>query len=181
MSLAAVPRLLILFRFFAGPLVVALVWRFGEEVRFYCAGLLALGVLSDIFDGVIARRIGVATPQLRKLDSKADIAFWLSVLVAVLILRPEARASMLAMSGMLALEFVAPIVSLIRFRQEASTHHVLSKVFGLGLWVLMTVLFIHGQAPRLQIAVFVLGVVSQAEAIAIMLVVPLWRASRRSA
>ena len=161
--------------------MLALACTFGRNTRYVCTALLALGVLSDIFDGVIARKVGNATPSLRKLDSRADVVFWLSTVLAVLRVCPDARASLLIMVvTLVCIEFVAPIISIIRFRQEASTHHALSKMFGLGLWLLMTVLFLRGSAGWLQIGVFALGVASQIEAIAIMLVVPVWRTDIRS-
>lgn len=176
----AIPTSLVVFRFVVGPVILALAWAFGLPWRSACAVLLALGVLSDILDGIIARRLGVSTPGLRKLDSKADVAFWICVFAAALVLRPIVIPVLAPMAAALvALEFVAPIVSLVRFRQEASTHHYLSKAFGLGLWLLMSVLFLHGPLLWLEIAVFALGVASQAEAIAIMLTIPAWRADVR--
>jgi len=69
------PRALILFRFLAGPAILLLLTARSEEAKPLCLGLLAAGVLSDIFDGVIARRLNCSTPALRKLDSKADVVF----------------------------------------------------------------------------------------------------------
>lgn len=77
---------------------------------------------------------------------------------------------------LIALEFVAPIISIKRFGQEASTHHWLSKLFGLGLWLMMTVLIAEGEVGWLVWSVFALGLASQLEAIAIMLTLPAWRA-----
>jgi phosphatidylglycerophosphate synthase len=37
---------------------------------------LLLGLVSDIFDGVLARRLGVATDRLRRFDSVTDVAFY---------------------------------------------------------------------------------------------------------
>ena len=177
MSRRAIPYLLIAFRFAAGPAMLALVFVFGRDARYICASLLALGVLSDIFDGVIARRLGSATPRLRKLDSRADVVFWLFTLLTVLKVSPEATPSLITMAAILiAIEFVAPVISFIRFSQDASTHHILSKFFGLGLWLLMTVLLLHGSAGWLQPAVFALGIASQIEGIAIVLLLPDWRA-----
>ena len=79
------PWLLVLFRIASGPAMIALAFA-GHGVA--CAVLLSLGVLSDIFDGIIARRLGVATPALRTWDSRADVAFWLCAVIAVAVLRP---------------------------------------------------------------------------------------------
>lgn len=176
----SVPLILIVFRLAAGPAVLALGCTFGAGARHACAILLALGVLSDVFDGVIARMTDCATPALRKLDSRADVVFWLCIVADVAVVRPDVRISLLVMAGVLVvLELAPPIVSFVRFRQASSTHHILSKVFGLGLWLLTTVLLLQASAGRLQSSVFVIGVVSQLEALAIMLVIPTWRADVR--
>lgn len=49
--------------------------------------LLVLGTLSDIVDGMIARRLGVATPALRRYDSVADIIDCVFVLAALWLVR----------------------------------------------------------------------------------------------
>lgn len=47
--------------------------------------VLIAAILSDVFDGIIARRLNVATPQLRQLDSKVDTVFWLSLMYVLII------------------------------------------------------------------------------------------------
>jgi CDP-diacylglycerol--glycerol-3-phosphate 3-phosphatidyltransferase len=49
---------LIVLRLVAGPAILALALIFDDRARWACVTLLAAGVVSDIFDGVIARRIG---------------------------------------------------------------------------------------------------------------------------
>lgn len=170
------PALLIAFRALAGPAGLALAYVFGPAAGGACAAILAAGLVSDIFDGVIARRLGCATPALRTADGRADLLFWICTGAAALVMRPATGAWLLPMAAaLLVLEFVAPIVSLVRFRREASTHHRLSKLFGLGLWALFTTVLLSGRPHGLQLAVFALGLLSQAEAIAIMLVLPEWR------
>ena len=41
---------------------------------------LILAFLSDVFDGILARRLNVATPGLRRLDSIADSTFYVAAL-----------------------------------------------------------------------------------------------------
>lgn len=43
---------------------------------------LVLAFVSDVFDGIIARRLGVATPTLRRLDSIADSVFVVALFAA---------------------------------------------------------------------------------------------------
>jgi CDP-diacylglycerol--glycerol-3-phosphate 3-phosphatidyltransferase len=181
MGWKGVPWLLILFRLVAGPAVLALAWTIGPPARIACASLLALGVLSDIFDGVIARRIGAVTPALRTWDSRTDVVFWVSVVAGALVLHPGLGPRLVPLILTLAaLELTAHAVSYLRFRKEASPHHLLSKLFGLGLWLLMSLFYLRGDAGWLLYAVFALGVLSQLEALAIMLILPAWRADVKS-
>jgi CDP-diacylglycerol--glycerol-3-phosphate 3-phosphatidyltransferase len=176
MRAAAVPYLLIGFRLAAGLAIVPVAALTGEAARFLCAAMLALGVLSDIFDGVIARRIGSVTDRLRTFDSRTDLIFWVGVTAAMLVLHPALFASTWPMAAILGLmELTTHAVSFARFRKEASPHHLLSKLFGLGLWGLITWLMITGSGGPLQWAVFALGVASQLEALAITLALPAWR------
>lgn len=180
MSLAAIPYLLIAFRLLAGIAVVVLALAFGASARWACAVLLAAGVLSDIFDGVIARRIGSVTDRLRTFDSRTDLVFWIGVTVAMLILHPNLLKSTLPMVLVLgAMELTVHLVSFARFRKEASPHHLLSKLFGLALWALLTQLLITGSGGPLQLGVFIMGAASQLEALAITLTLPVWRCDVR--
>lgn len=51
--------------------------------------LIAGGLISDIFDGIIARRLRISTVNLRRLDSTVDQIFWLSVTAATYIQCPD--------------------------------------------------------------------------------------------
>lgn len=180
MKLQPVPYVLIGIRFLAGPLLVALAYTSGLAARPACVALLAVGVVSDVFDGMIARRIGSVTDRLRTFDSRTDLVFWVCVTVGVLILHPALISSTWPMVAILgAMEMTTHTVSFLRFRREASPHHLLSKLFGLGLWALLTQLIVFGDGGWLKAPVFALGVASQLEALAIMLMLPVWRADVR--
>jgi CDP-diacylglycerol--glycerol-3-phosphate 3-phosphatidyltransferase len=180
MTPRAIPYLLIALRVVAGLLILALALLAGPPARWTCAGLLAVGVLSDIFDGVIARRLGSVTERLRTFDSRADVVFWLCATAAVLILHPGLAATLWPPVLVLAMmEFTAHAVSFVRFRREASPHHLLSKLFGLALWALLTQLLITGIGGWVLPVAFAMGVASQLEALAIMLILPAWRCDVR--
>ena len=61
------PFALTLLRLLLGP--VALAGALMNVSRWIYLPLLVAGTLSDIFDGILARRLGVATPALRRFDS----------------------------------------------------------------------------------------------------------------
>lgn len=145
-----------------------------------CGILLALGVLSDIFDGLIARRLKVATQRLRIWDSRADVVFWVCVFAGIVLARPPLLAMLWPAVAIIAgLEIGNHLFSFVKFRREASPHHYLSKGFGLTLWALCTLAFLAGDdiaTMRAAIAVVLfIGVASQIEAFAITLRLKAWR------
>ncbi|MPT36225.1 MAG: CDP-alcohol phosphatidyltransferase family protein, partial [Flavobacterium sp.] len=84
-----IPILLIVFRLLLGPVMIALTYRFGATIRFELVVLIVLGLLSDIFDGIVARKTGVSSAQLRRMDSQTDLVFWLCVGWCSWLLHPE--------------------------------------------------------------------------------------------
>jgi len=175
-SRASIPWLLVGFRLSAGPVLIGLSLVWGAEAGAICAAVLSLGVLSDIFDGIIARRLKVVTPGLRQWDSRADVIFWVCGTVALHGMHPGLISRTWWMiAALVVLEAVNHGFSFWKFRREASPHHWLSKLFGLGLWALFAQLFLTGQPGWLLTGVFVLGVVSQVEAFAITARLKAWR------
>ena len=74
---------LIYFRLYSGILILTLSFFDSEYYAAITAVLFSLGLLSDIFDGIIARRLRVATQKLRRLDSLVDQVFFTCVTLAL--------------------------------------------------------------------------------------------------
>lgn len=60
-----ISKLLMIFRLLLGPVIIYLAYKIEETNKLYIVILMYLGILSDIFDGIIARKLGVATEKLR--------------------------------------------------------------------------------------------------------------------
>ena len=175
------PALLIIFRFFAGLMLVGISMTNVESAGIICAIILALGVLSDIFDGVLARKFNVVTDDLRLWDSRIDVIFWLCTAIALHILYPmlwQISWVMIVVLGIM--ETIPRIISHIRFKREASTHHILSKIFTLFLWATISFTFLNGKLGNLYWVTLFIGIISQLEAIAIMLIIPEWAVDVKS-
>lgn len=147
-----------------------------EGLRPWLPFLLVIGVLSDVLDGVIARRLGIATPGLRVADSMADLCFWLAQLFVAVRFYPEAAYAvrydvLLLMAG----ECLGHGVSLLRFGRAASTHSYLSKLWGLSLLAAFLQLYLSGGFGSFWRACLVIGLVSQFEVAAIVALLPEWR------
>lgn len=169
------PWVLVVFRLLCAPALVGLSLM-APTAGGAAAALLSLGVLSDIFDGVIARRLRVVTPTLRRWDGRADVVFWLGASLALWLMYPAMTVVLAPLAlVLLVMEASNHAVSFARFRREASPHHWLSKLFCLFLWALFVQLFVTGQTSWLLWLTFGLGALSQVEAFAITMRLKAWR------
>ena len=75
-----IPKGLILFRFLLAPVILALAYFIGENSKIIIVVLMYLGLISDIFDGIIARRQNSSTEKLRRLDSQTDMIFQVRIM-----------------------------------------------------------------------------------------------------
>lgn len=171
----AAPLVLIYSRLALGGGLVALGYGQGPRWGTWAVALLALGVLTDVLDGMVARRLGVSTERLRRLDSTIDQAFWaLAVLAAYLGCPGFFRAYAAPLLALLAAEVLIYAVSFVKFRREVATH-----TFGAKAWVLVSLaalgqLYLSCAAGWLFWACIGLGLLSRLEIVGILLVLRTW-------
>ncbi len=168
------PLSLIVLRVLLAPAIVLLAWYSPDHRAFGVC--LTLGFLSDVFDGVIARRLGIATPTLRRLDSVADTIFYIAATFAVWQLEPQvilehSRAFLL----LLALELTRYAFDLAKFGREASYHMWSSKAWGLVLFVAFFAMLVFGYGGSLVAIPIYLGIVANVEGLAISVALMEWR------
>jgi len=126
------PFALTLLRLLLGP--VALICALTNVSRWIYLPILVTGTLSDIFDGILARRLGVATPALRRFDSLTDVIYYLFILgVAWTLCQTVIRQNLLLLSLILLSEAAAIIVCYAKFGKYPATHSWLAKFYGLCL------------------------------------------------
>jgi len=169
------PVSLILFRLLLAPIILSLAWTFDESSKLPIVILMYLGFISDIADGIIARKLKVSSAKLRRMDSQADMIFWVSIGFATWHLFPELlRANSTAIFAILAMEIMCYLISIARFGKETCTHAWLSKLWGISLVVVFTSLigFNHAGLP-FSIAIG-LGLISHIDRILITLILPKW-------
>jgi CDP-diacylglycerol--glycerol-3-phosphate 3-phosphatidyltransferase len=163
------PAGLTTFRLALVPAIVLGAWIDAPGWMFVAA--LTLAFWADVFDGVLARALGVATPALRRYDSLVDILHYLAVVAAIGIQLPEVLWSIRwRLAGLVALEFAAESVCWWRFRQTCATHTWSCKVWGIVLWLATSELLgLKRPTPLLDVALLV-GYVALAEVVLIHLV-----------
>jgi CDP-diacylglycerol--glycerol-3-phosphate 3-phosphatidyltransferase len=170
----SLPWALVWLRLLLAPMMPLLAWAWPEPAAF--ALCLALAFLSDIFDGMLARRWGTVTPSLRRVDSFVDTLFCLSALGAVWLCRPEVvRGSASLLVALLVLEALRYAVDLSKFGREASYHMWSAKLWAAVLYLAFFMVLVGGQGGVWVTAALLLGIVSDLEGLAASLLLPEWR------
>jgi CDP-diacylglycerol--glycerol-3-phosphate 3-phosphatidyltransferase len=173
-SLNGVPLLLTASRALLAPVLVVLAVYAPSRMAF--AVCLIAAFLSDVFDGIIARRLNVATPWLRRLDSIADSVFYAAALFAAWYLYPDQiRRFAPALVVLVALEVARYAFDLAKFRREAAYHMWSSKLWGIFLFLGFFSLLALGHGGTPVALAILTGVVADIEGFAISIVLRDWK------
>jgi CDP-diacylglycerol--glycerol-3-phosphate 3-phosphatidyltransferase len=171
-----IPYLLIAIRFVFAPIIFFLAFTKAEESRFIILSLMFIGLLTDIFDGIIARKVGVSSEKLRRLDSQVDLVFWLSLGFAAYFINTELiKSEWKNIALIFIMEALCYIISFIKFKKETCTHAFLSKMWGLSLLIAFTYLIGFQQAGWAFYLTIILGFISHLDVILIILILPKWQ------
>jgi phosphatidylglycerophosphate synthase len=173
-SLISPPLLLTALRAALAPVVVLLGFFFPSRRAF--AICLILAFLSDIFDGVLARRLGIATASLRRLDSIADSVFYGAATLAVWHLHPAALLDRWPLLlALLALELSRYALDLLKFGRESAYHTWSAKLWGIALFAAFMSLLAFGKDSYIVDAAIYTGIVADLEGLAISFVLARWQ------
>ncbi|GIT97832.1 CDP-alcohol phosphatidyltransferase family protein [Sulfurovum sp. TSL1] len=126
MVLHYIPNILSLFRIFAAPFLLLSGW-YDLPILFFI--LLGMMLLSDLLDGIIARRIDHTTERGSRLDSYGDILTYLSTPLAVWWLWPDiVKEELYYIIAAIVIYIVPAIFSFLKFGQLASYHTWITKI-----------------------------------------------------
>ncbi len=168
------PLALTVLRALLAPVMVWLALAWPNPTAF--GACLVTAFLSDVFDGIVARRLGIATPNLRRLDSIADSLFYVGALFAAWHLHPQALlAHRTALAVLVLLEIARYAFDLRKFGREASYHMWSSKLWGLALFAGFFSLLALGRSGGAVATAVWLGIVADIEGLAISAVLKRWR------
>ena len=142
--------------------------------------LLAIAFATDAIDGFLARRFKLESALGAKLDSRADLALWLSLPVATWLLRPDFVRAELAWIAVLLASLALPLgAGLAKFRRVPSYHTWLAKGTAIALAGAMLSVFLDGPLWPLRLAT-ALAVACAIEEVAITALLPELRADVRT-
>ncbi|HLO48369.1 MAG TPA: CDP-alcohol phosphatidyltransferase family protein [Kamptonema sp.] len=169
-----IPLTLVIFR---GVIAPFLLWDAidGEISIWFMVGYVA-GFLSDIFDGVIARRIGVSNAQLRQADSWADVCFYSCVFISAWLTHKDVIiAFRIPLLMVVFAQLIWWIVNLGKYGKPASYHTYSAKVWGITLFIATVSLFGFNYAGISLWLTIISGFIHTVEEIAMTLLLPEWK------
>ncbi|MBD3880907.1 CDP-alcohol phosphatidyltransferase family protein [Phormidium tenue FACHB-886] len=170
----SLPNALVLLRFALAPLLLWDAWNGATTVWFVLG--YGVAVLSDILDGVIARRLGISTMELRQRDSWADVSLYICVALSVWRVHPEVIATFeLPLLLLLLAQLALYGLTWFKFGKFPSYHTYTAKFWGVTLAIANVMLFGSGRADiPLGIAIAA-GLINSLEEIAMTIVLSTWQ------
>ncbi len=169
------PIILIYSRIVIG--IVILIFGIGkiEDFKVWISVLMIFGLITDIFDGIIARKLDISTQKLRILDSNVDQFFWLIVMGTIFYLNLDfILENILWISIIFILELAAYIISYKKFGRTIATHSILAKFWTISLVAFLVDLVLNSTSYTLFIICVTLGIISRIEIILIILSLKKW-------
>jgi CDP-diacylglycerol--glycerol-3-phosphate 3-phosphatidyltransferase len=167
-----VPWALVLFRAVCAT-APWLAWLLGAG-ELIAAALIPMALLSDVFDGIIARRRGVATVLLRRADGWADLAFVLSYSAYALIRHGDALEGWWgAIAALGVYQLLATVQDFTRYGRGACFHFYSAKLWAIPFYGVLFQLT-AGLDPWLLGLTIAMGFISLTERIIAVRLIPVW-------
>jgi len=176
-SRLTLPNLLTGFRFVAAPILLWMAWH-GYAVLFM--GLLAVALLTDGLDGLVARLTGQTSEFGATLDSWADVITYLTVAVCCWWLWPDVVARELVFVGMMVASCLLPaFAGMVKFGRFTSYHTWGVKIAAAATGLTLYLLFLGGPLWPFRTAA-VICILAAIEEIAITWLLPEPKSNVRS-
>jgi CDP-diacylglycerol--glycerol-3-phosphate 3-phosphatidyltransferase len=168
-----IPAALIALRALCGP--VLLLAQAAGASGLTLAGLVTVAFVSDVLDGMVARRLGVATEALRAADSVVDAVFYVCAVVTLALRAwPVVRAYDVGIAVLIALELARWAVERLKYGRIAAYHMWSAKAWGITLWLGFSEAFVLGRPGPFLLSAVVLGILADMEGLGASLVLSRW-------
>jgi phosphatidylglycerophosphate synthase len=124
------PFALIYLRLILGLMIIPLSYFKVDNYVVIAIVFLSMGLLSDVFDGIIARKLNISTVKLRRLDSTIDVVFFLSFTLATYLQCPNYFAlRSIELIIIIGFEALTYLVCFLKFKKEVATHSIGAKIW----------------------------------------------------
>lgn len=156
------------------PLLAILAWN-GRERLFL--GFFLGALLTDLFDGYLARKLKQESELGAKLDSWGDFALYMTVPPCAWLLWPDVIMREIIFVSVAAASFAIPVaIGFLKYGKLTSYHTWGAKISAVLLGVSAPLLFVGGPAWPFRLSIVILAL-AELEEIAITTVMPRWRAN----
>ena len=171
----SIPKALIISRLLIGFVIIFLSLLRVDNYSILAVVLLSIGLLTDIFDGIIARRLSISTQNLRRFDSTVDQVFFICVAVATYIQYPSFFSdNFIKLIILFSVEASTYFICFLKFKKEIATHSIGAKIWTLLLFSTIIQIMLQGESNTLFNICFWIGIVTRLEIIAIVLALKQW-------
>jgi phosphatidylglycerophosphate synthase len=169
------PIILIYTRLALGLAIILLSINNIENYKLVAISILTIGLLTDVFDGIIARKLNISSQKLRRLDSTIDQIFFISFAVATYIQCSSFFGiNSLKLIILFAFEGLMYIVCFIKFNKEIATHSIGAKIWTLLLFATLVQIIMQCQSFVVFNICFWVGLLTRIEIIAIIFTLKSW-------
>ncbi|RDC55091.1 CDP-alcohol phosphatidyltransferase family protein [Pedobacter chinensis] len=170
-----IPITLIYARLLIGFGIILLSLFHASYYSFLAITLLSIGLLTDVFDGIIARKLNVSSEKLRRLDSSIDQVFFISVAIATYIQCPDFfQSNPVKLAILIGAEVLIYLVSYIKFKKEIATHSIGAKIWTLFLFATLVEIMVHCKSTLLFELCVWIGLATRLEILVIVLTLRSW-------
>jgi len=170
-----IPIALIYSRLLIGFIIILLSFFHVNHYSFFAITLLSVGLLTDVFDGIIARKLGISSEKLRRLDSSINQVFFISVAVATYIQCPDFfKGNLVKLIVLGAFEVSTYALSYIKFRKEIATHSIGAKIWTLTIFATLVEIIVHCESVMLFELCLWVGLATRLEILAILFTLKKW-------
>ena len=161
-----VPNFLSAYRIAVVPAILFAILN-GHRMAF--AWLILVSLVTDILDGMLARRWHQETRLGTWLDSVADLLTYFLALLGMIVLEgPFIRAHGIEIGLLVGFYLASEIVSIARFHRPIAMHLYSSKLTGVAQGVFFAVYFLYAYVPAVFYAMIALGILNNVEEIIVL-------------
>ncbi|MDP4208092.1 MAG: CDP-alcohol phosphatidyltransferase family protein [Bacteroidota bacterium] len=170
-----IPIGLIYSRLILGFVILLLSYYQPGSFRCIIVSIIIWAIVSDIFDGIIARKLNISTQKLRRLDSSVDQVFWICTLIGAFLLCGDFFIeNYVEIFALLFFEGLTYLVSFIKFKKEVATHAISSKLWTLTIMGTLIQIVLSCNSGLLFNVCIYFGILTRIEVIAILLIIKDW-------
>jgi phosphatidylglycerophosphate synthase len=173
LSTVKLPEHLIWSRMIAGIVILASSLFLFNKV--FILIVFIYGFLSDIFDGVIARKLKVSTMTLRRLDGNIDTFFYVCSFIALFMHNWNIIIhGFLWVLIIIGLKIIRYVYDYIKFCKEMSYHMYTAKLWGVLLFLFYIDLLFNGRLGVIFTIVVIVGLLTNFEALITSMLLKNW-------